>query len=692
MERKKKKIPQNQNPKPVYPVNEIENTDDLANNVSDEAEVSDKKADKADVNPEKPDSGKMSKTSDMPEAKESDGDSPEKDPDSGNGEGKDPGIPPDGVGKAGGTASSQRNPDVDSSSTVNRGVGKAGAGSAYTSHGADAGTGGGIRKGLKKAGHAAGNHAKSLGEGVLTGMVGGARGIGRAFANAVTGAGSTVGHAVSAVVGKVGSGLGISKVASGILVGTITVGAVAGGGIAFANYQYEQFMLKQEYVAKDDCEEDVAAAVEIATPAEGDDQAMMDANAAKAWSVFKAMGLTDAQAAGAIGNMVGESQLSPYTMESDFLTAPEEKWYMGPKKMSYVADIAAWTENVVFPTYNGGLNYAFYRTSRHGAAAGVGLFQFTGMHYDCVEDWAAGLGTTWYDEEKAFDVQLSFAIAPTANGGYKGIGASSDWLRNWGNTPINDVDEATYAFCKNYEGISNCSDAKYQGAHRYYDMFKGTMGDTDYAQSILEMAQATAGSAAGSAVNDEADECGVEVKEYDNGDLARAAVAYAYRTKDEGRGNDGTELYQAVHRAVFPGDPWFQSCDRGVATAVRWSGADDNFPAGPCSEIIAYCDSHPDKWEYVGVGSDIQNSGQLEPGDICVYSGHVFMYVSNEIIKEKYPDADPNFDFVSASLNERSPGCGHDVADSRYRVYRLKQYETNSQYVDVVAGQNLNDR
>src|SRR5699024_10442634 len=116
----------------------------------------------------------------------------------------------------------------------------------------------------------------------------------------------------------------------------------------------------------------------------------------------------------------------------------------------------------------GGSLGPFYYTSRHGAAAGVGLFQFTGMHYDDLEDWAAGLGTTWYDEEKAFDVQMSFAIAPCANGGYKGIGASADWLRGWSSTPINDVDEATYAFCKNYEGISNCAEQKYTAAHKYY--------------------------------------------------------------------------------------------------------------------------------------------------------------------------------------------------------------------------------
>ena len=554
-----------------------------------------------------------------------------------------------------------------------------------------------LKGGLKGFGKSAGKSAKGFGDGLLTGVVGGAKGIGGAIMNGATGFGKGFVHTVNVVTGKVGSTLGISKLASGILVGTLAFGGIGGAGAVFANYQYEQYMLTQEYIQKDDCAEDVEAAFSIASAPTGDDQAMQDANAAKAWSVFKALGLTDEQAAGAIGNMVGEGGLSPYTMEADFITAPNEKWYIGPIKTGFIADLNSWTLNNVFPYYDpNDINEAFYGTSRHGYVAGVGLCGFTGSNYDDLEDWAAGLGTTWYDEEKAFDVQMSFIIAPGANGGYGGPGGASDWLANWGHdtSGCSTPEEAAVTFCIRFEGISKVADAKKTAANRYYNMFKGTKGDSSYADSI-QMAQTTRAGAAGSGANKEADDCGVELASYDNSDLARAAVAYAYKTKAEGRGNDGTELYQALHRAIFPGDTWFQSCDRGVATAVRWSGADDNFPAGATGQQLTYLNNHPEKWEALGASVTLQDANELQPGDICVCDGHIVMYVGNDIIKEKFPDADSSSDFVSASLNERSPGCGHDDfhSDSRpYMTFRLKQYETNSQYTHVVDGQNLNDR
>ena len=105
---------------------------------------------------------------------------------------------------------------------------------------------------------------------------------------------------------------------------------------------------------------------------------------------------------------------------------------------------------------------------------------------------------------------------------------------------------------------------------------------------------------------------------------------------------------------------------------------------------MAYCESHPEKWEHIGGGGSVQGSGKLEAGDVCVCYGHVVMYVSNEIVREKYPNSDA--DFVSASLNKRSPGCGHDDISTRgYEVYRLKEPDNPGQYKDCVTGKNLDD-
>lgn len=52
-----------------------------------------------------------------------------------------------------------------------------------------------------------------------------------------------------------------------------------------------------------------------------------------------------------------------------------------------------------------------------------------------------------------------------------------------------------------------------------------------------------------------------------------------------------TEFYYAAHLIAFPMETtegYFSSCDRGTATAVRISGADDNFPAGSPDDQLAY--------------------------------------------------------------------------------------------------------
>ena len=374
------------------------------------------------------------------------------------------------------------------------------------------------------------------------------------------------------------------------------------------------------------------------------------------------------------------------------MTCPGGGIQDGSQKESYLADLNAWTLSCVVPHYDpDSINEDFYGTSRHGYVAGVGLCGFTGCNYDVLEDWAAGMGLEWYDEEKCLDIQLSLIIAPAANGGYSG----SEWIRNWASQSgsVSSPEEAAVIFCKEFEGINIDAfpNHKREDARKWFTEFGGTMGDQAYADSILELASVTRAGAASKKAGKEAEDCAEAQKEEpDNSDLARAAVAYAWETYARGYNNPGTELYQAVHEVVLPGDPWYMSCDRGVCTAVRWSDADDNFPAGPCPTIMAYCESHPEKWEHVGNGPTVQGGGKLEPGDVCVCYGHVVMYVSNEIVQEKYPGNDA--DFVSASLNTRSPGCGHDDLSTRgYEIYRLKEYDNPGQYKDCVAGRNLDD-
>jgi len=168
--------------------------------------------------------------------------------------------------------------------------------------------------------------------------------------------------------------------------------------------------------------------------------------------------------------------------------------------------------------------------------------------------------------------------------------------------------------------------------------------------------------------------------------LAAAAVAYSWETKEMGIGNDGTELYRAVRMAVYPDDTIFQSCDRGIAAAVAWSGADDDFPVGNTASQDSYLQKasmNTDLWIMIGEYDD--HYSELQPGDILITTakrrseirgkktnfGHIVMYVGNEEIRKKYPNSDA--EFVSASYEERSPGCGDhpkDYIGDGYYLYR----------------------
>jgi len=183
----------------------------------------------------------------------------------------------------------------------------------------------------------------------------------------------------------------------------------------------------------------------------------------------------------------------------------------------------------------------------------------------------------------------------------------------------------------------------------------------------------------------------------DNSSLAAAAVSFAWETKEMGENNEGTELYRAVKDAVYPGDWIYQSCDRGVATAVAWSGADDNFPVGDTATQDSYLQrsSNNNKlWMFVGKYD--QHYTELKPGDILVTTakrrseargktmnhGHIVMYVGKEEVQKKYPNSDA--EFVSASYEDRSPGCGDhpkDYIGDGYYLYRyIGNYSGSKKY------------
>lgn len=183
-----------------------------------------------------------------------------------------------------------------------------------------------------------------------------------------------------------------------------------------------------------------------------------------------------------------------------------------------------------------------------------------------------------------------------------------------------------------------------------------------------------------------------------NSSIAEAAVSIAYEKRDLAIGNDGTPLYKQV-KAEVTGETsqYFRSCDRVVCTAVRWAGADDSFPLGPCGTQSNHMNSSS-KWMKV---TGISGEGDLQPGDILNCSGHTIVYVGNAEVRKKYPNSDANL--VMGSLNNpysraRSAACQYDkikgngstvtlLYDGRkYNVYRNVKKEDSSRYSSVAGG------
>jgi peptidoglycan hydrolase CwlO-like protein len=201
----------------------------------------------------------------------------------------------------------------------------------------------------------------------------------------------------------------------------------------------------------------------------------------------------------------------------------------------------------------------------------------------------------------------------------------------------------------------------------------------------------------------------------DNGSIARAAASLALTAQDvapgthnpDAKGRDrgscldapdfdeyGTyySIYNQLRYSVpysSGGDPntHWASCDRAVATAVKWSGADDDFPWYSV-DAFEYMQDHPEKWMEVGIYSDYDTSW-LQPGDILSNYvpgsiDHILIYVGSEAAQEKFPGTQCLFYSASHSNPEYSCSfAGLHLQESRYyHVFRyIGNYDGALQYL-----------
>ncbi len=176
---------------------------------------------------------------------------------------------------------------------------------------------------------------------------------------------------------------------------------------------------------------------------------------------------------------------------------------------------------------------------------------------------------------------------------------------------------------------------------------------------------------------------------YDNSTLAKAAVSLANaQNQYENSFYGGTALYKKVLEAIFPGDPYYCSCDRCIATIVRWSGSDDDYPIGNVLTQLLYLVTS-NKWEEITYTGD---DSVLQPGDIGIrvvmvdgdLSEHTWMYVGNDLLKATFGDAvSDTADTVQASYDKYSPCASNHTTAVNWRIFRLIKSDNSTTYANA---------
>lgn len=503
-------------------------------------------------------------------------------------------------------------------------------------------------------------------------------GVASTVAGGVSAVAGFFGGAISAVAGFFGIG---TTAAAATVVASSLVAAFSAVGIV-ASVVLGTMNVAQRDGALPDCSVAVAKAME---GAEIDADAQLLNNAKAIYSVLYTYGLSDEQIAGVLGNFSTESGIDPTSIEGIY---GERYNINGSKHQEAIADLDAYVRGPLSAGYAGSSvsggpikNPGGYTADDGKMYPGLGMGQYTGGGAKAFLDAAESANAQWY----TIDFQLAYTLAK---------GSPTSRKTFWEDYKQQTGDAAAMAryFSQYWEGnTSNGWPERQSSATSWMEQLGSWSADSTYANNVISMAGRLGATATDNNVAKKKSSC-VKTVNADNSSIATAAVSYAYETQDEGRGNDGTELYRRVHDAIWGSGDIYQSCDRGVATAVRWSGSDDTYPAGATGEQLAYLLSS-EKWEKVGSSGSLTMQDLL-PGDVFCLNGHTFLYVGTEAVKAKYPDS--NGDSVSASYRERSPGVGVDSSDiinrrhgqdwigrGEYQVFRCVKPDHSTKYVNA---------
>ena len=424
------------------------------------------------------------------------------------------------------------------------------------------------------------------------------------------------------------------------------------------------------------CTVEVNNAVKASEGAQGDFSAQTEENAKTIYSVLSAWGMSNENIAGILGNWSHESGIDPTSVETIF----DEKFTIGPRKQD--AQLKNFKMAQVDPAY----------AARFPAIdlMGIGLGQWTNGRNTLLTEYAKSINKPWY----TLETQLGFMVSkddPTRVGQVKALINNSEG---------GSVSAATSYFLTKWEGINDGTlGTREAAAGTWFAKMGGWSKNQSLADSILAQSGSAVTGANNTSVAQAASQCKSFAGHVDNSSLVKAALSYAWPYNDEGKGNDGTDLYKYLHKEVLgESDNFYASCDRTVATAVRWSGTDDSYPAGGVSNQLAYLQGEgSSKWKPVDYNGD---KSKLQPGDILLRTtggvSHTVMYVGEDSVKEVWGDGnyESHGEIVSGSLNDRSPSIGQFYTgstglDTDYLAFRNVTKEQSSKFTSVTVPSSM---
>lgn len=502
--------------------------------------------------------------------------------------------------------------------------------------------------------------AQSLWSMAASALVGAGKAIVGFFSSVGTAISSAVGGVVSASTAGVASFVAIAIGATGI------VGTVA--------------MREGNNAARDgllpSCTVEVNNAVKASEGAQGDFSAQTEENAKTIYSVLSAWGMSNENIAGILGNWSHESGIDPTSVETIF----DEKFTIGPRKTD--AQLKNFKMAQVDPAY----------AARFPAIdlMGIGLGQWTNGRNTLLTEYAKSINKPWY----TIETQLGFMVSkddPTRVGQVKALINNSEG---------GSVSTATSYFLTKWEGINDGTlGTREAAAGTWFAKMGGWSKNQSLADSILAQSGSAVTGANNASVAQAASQCKSFAVHVDNSSLVKAALSYAWPYNDEGKGNDGTDLYKYLHKEVLgESDHFYASCDRTVATAVRWSGTDDSYPAGGVSNQLAYLQGEgSSKWKQIDYNGD---KSKLQPGDILLRTtggvSHTVMYVGEDSVKEVWGEGnyESHGEIVSGSLNDRSPTVGQFYTgstglDTDYLAFRNVTKEQSSKFTSVTVPSSM---